>query len=323
MSALHESTFIRKVAVQTLDYDERVEYTVLYFTNDWRELTTLLAGPRAFYRNLQSEFPYAEGTDAKAQLPWRFSDGPVTAVIRNSLNRPEAGAKVFSIATDEPFEAFVDMTPGEQIMGAPESVHKGAFLAEFAIDTRTLLITYCPPRIPPEEPTYRGVYSRVNLALGSTATQPERNANRDMTRDYGSLHFDITQDVLARAQFVVSFIEDPHGVCNVLMEGARSAQRPLTVGNQTFASPGDRVAIAKPKPMMMKSGEKVEFMIHKEPSRRGTVILEGLDNNVSPSAGLKDLAAVPIGPPCTESIVYRNGNTYVIDTMIIKDYVRR
>lgn len=316
---------VRKLAIQTLDYDERIEYTLLYFTNDWSELIGLLTEPRAFYKRLFEEFGYDDSTDRHARLPWVFANGPITAVIRNSLNRPEATAKMFSIASNEPFENFsidqtlIDDSSLESMLidAAPEQVHKGAFLAEFALDTRTLLITYCPPRVKPQSSTYKGVYSRVNIALSSTrAGTPD-----DLTRDYGSLHFDITQDATARAEFAVAFLENPKGVCESLIERARSTERRITVGNQRFSDPGIGVRVARPDELGDEEAHRIKFMVHPQPSKRGALILEGLDNNTL-AQGMKD-GGPTIGPPCTESIIYRSGSNYLIDTMIVKDYALR
>lgn len=309
---------IRRLAIQTLDYVERKEYTLLYFSNDWNELVELLRRPRKFYSDLQLSFPYDADTEDDAKLSWEFAPGPITAVIRNSLNRPEATAKVFSFASSEKsFESFFADVDGPTLNDAPPEVHDGAFLAEFALSTRTILITYCPPR--QERATknrYKGELSRVNLALGSMPLSVASEAGENVIRDYGSLHFDVQQDELERAKFAVAYLEDPVGICDRLTDS--DDQIPIAMSTQTFAEPGQAVRIAIPDSQRVPNTPKISFRVNPTPSKRGTLIMEGLDHRQSSMDQIQ-----PLGPPCTSSIVYRDGDVFTIDTMIIKAYAPR
>jgi hypothetical protein len=202
-----------------LDYENnRFEMSVLYVTENWEELEGILYAPSSFFdmnaldwtqsgilpngHKLEEPFPWTLLRPAEAIIQWIGDSGANLHTFAPIL----AEKMVPIVEGEDPATRAERVEEFRALLGAPrelavqlqEEYPTGLIIAQFAIDTRTLLIIYSPPKETPAQ-KYRGSFTNATLCK----IMPNTPSEFGMT---STVHFDIGPSVLGRAQFACDYI---------------------------------------------------------------------------------------------------------------------
>lgn len=241
---------LRAATVLPLDYDSREEHLVVYFSTGWEELVEILTDPVQAFERRQRLWSF----DSLDALPWSL-EPPIVARLKNGYGDPR-GLGLFSAASTTFLGADMAAAP------TPAIFPDGAFIAEFAVQTRTLTIYFFPPAPgldhargrfgtgtapPAPRPRFGGALTTITVgALGS---------------DLQSIHFDIQESKNAkqrsisartRAEFCVDLMENPFSLIDQL-----NAHKVISYSGQLMAQ--GTTIVTKPQP---DSSARRDFGIH-------------------------------------------------------------
>lgn len=207
-----------QASIVTLDYSMpeglRKEHSILYFNPNWDELEDFLADPLGMLKLYEGLFP-------NSKVAWTLN-GPVTARIEPITTFGLGpGARVSEMSKEQRFEALANLSPEggaamEQVIQDPV-LKKGAFLLEFAPNTRSILIAYMPPSEKVHE---------IDLLRGMANDSPPQGRFQGgitmstlcfvKETQTATVHFDIGRSPRYRAQFIVDHLENPILTCQRL-----------------------------------------------------------------------------------------------------------
>lgn len=240
---------LRAATVLPLDYDSREEHLVVYFSTGWEELVEILTDPVQALEKRQRLWSF----DSLDALPWSL-EPPIVARLKYGYGDPR-GSGLFG---------FVSSTfPGAEMAAAPPTGYPdGAFVAEFAVRTRTLTIYFLPPAPGLD-------HARGRFGTGTAPPAPRPRFGGALTtitvgalgRDLQSVHFDIQESKNAkhrsisaktRAEFCVDLMENPFSLIDQL-----NTHKVISYSGQ-FMAQGTTI-VTKPQP---DSSARRNFSIH-------------------------------------------------------------
>jgi len=205
---------IRAATVLPLDYDSREEHLVVYFSSDWEELVEILTDPIQAFERRQRLWSF----DSLDALAWSL-EAPIVARLKNGYGDPR-GIRLF-LAASTTFLGVETAAPP-----TPAVFVDGAFIAEFAVRTRTLTIYFFPP-------TAGLDHARGRFGSGTAPPAPRPRFGGALTTvtvgelepGLQSVHFDIQESKNAkqrsitsktRAEFCVDMMENPFSLIDQL-----------------------------------------------------------------------------------------------------------
>ena len=195
-----------KAAAVALHYDKnRTEHSIIYFSTNWSELEGevdppkkrgLLFDPLNFFREKRTAF----GPGVPRRVPFRFAGPDISILLEPMLQNPTEALRALQAYGHTPdFETY------SKFSGALSTAFgkTGAFLAEFALDTRMLCIRYYCPRKATIRPVDGITPYTLAMVEGSKV---------------GHLHFDLKKrnDF---AKLAVNYIEDRQTLVDLLKVG--------------------------------------------------------------------------------------------------------
>lgn len=221
----------RSASLVPLDFDgKRRELSCIYLSDEWSDLLEILADPCAFFAAKQVSWPQdlSQVADPKPlNFEWTLLRG-CTVILEwigssiVSLQRLNAIAASFPeehefAKCQVSIDAFYDQTPvayGNSEDGGPSKTPleasieaawpNGVILAEFALETRTLIIRYHAIQTTAGLKRFKGELTNSSLIkVNNTATAGAT------VMVAASAHFDIGNDRLERARYVVDYLESP------------------------------------------------------------------------------------------------------------------
>lgn len=301
-----------KAAIVPLNFGGRTEHNVILFASNLNQLVTLLNDPVKYVRDIQGDFPFHSSVDRLHRLPWSLRP-PVTAFLRpgyppkvkttegsGGLTFGDSGilqrtAKAFSFAnmnTELTMEELLDIFMADH--------PNGAFYAEFALNTRTIFITYfqpIPSKPTTDPPRYRQRRTPITINRISDSILP--------VGPQSLVHFDLDRSPdfvlpLDRAEFVVSYIENLGFLGDMMVSqddfgSATTQMAPRTTGITVTPVTGS----ARPTFKSKVTDETIPYP---------TIVVESLSDGDGPIA------------PCTVVPVVYEGGTYIYYDMLIKSY---
>lgn len=215
---------LQHATIVPLEFEDRPEYSVVFLSFDWEDLGPLLANPIAYLSAngvaWGQKFP-----NGMPRINWELFS-PVTVVLEWIGNNVDGFLKSFDLATLKfggslPKAARKAMAGGSKgitldvnfleslkgtfklqqlSLGLLEAAFPdGVLWAEFAVTTHTLTIYYHPKK--------RGA-TRFDGVLPLAATMVTLTPRNALGTQRASFHFDIGQDEVERAAFIVDYIED-------------------------------------------------------------------------------------------------------------------
>lgn len=203
-----------KAAIIPLQYDNRVEDSVVYLSHTWSELEKLLLDPVHFFAGRELLYNQ-ELSDYRF---WKLASPASVALVPVHDNywaglEMLAAERVFREDDEKLFSAESVTSQLQQDFSG------GGFLAQFAIGTRMLTIRYfCPPS---STRRFKGQLEPPTLAMVANSS-------------LGSAHFDIGASEVDRAAFVMDYIEDRRWLATQLQNDPR-----LTYKTADMKEPGD------------------------------------------------------------------------------------
>lgn len=325
----------QKAAVLTLDYgDGNMEFSVLYYSDVWEELIKILDDPKGFFKEVCGEYTI----DIPTNLPvgtggrvadWNFGEGAVTAIFINSKRNKNSLEKLATLGAGSEGDTGVMLSA---FMPAPaatfeslEEATKGTFMAEYAIGTKTLTITYNPGS--PKDGRYRAEQlSSIVLAF------PDISVNDE---EYCSFHADLEPGAASRTAFAMAYLESPESVAKMFTDRSKSpsGRAPTAEGGPTsalslgaktplMARPVD-LAAGKPKMtigqlqnLSVEDAKKHSFAFQDLDNRNNLLIIEGLGENSDSTFGCVHCS---LNANHTGDHVF--GGEHVLGSMTIKNYL--
>lgn len=191
-----------KAAIIPLQYDNRVEDSIVYLSHTWSELEKLLIDPVHFFAGHELLYNQMPG-DYRL---WKLV-APVSVALIPAHDNYTAGLQMLAAQHEFKPEKDGNLLSADWVGSQlKEEFSDGGFLAQFAIGTRMLTIRYfCPPT---SSRRFNGQLEPPTLALASGTS-------------HGSAHFDIGASEFDRAAFVVDYIEDRTWLATQLQNDAR------------------------------------------------------------------------------------------------------
>lgn len=280
----------------------RKEFNIIGFSNNLDQLVNVLEDPVSFFRTVQAQFGYDASVSKSQQFPWSLRP-PVTAILRPGY--PKVGATAedssnlrFAKAVNFAGYSLEGRTLG-QLLATFQADHKfGAFFAEFALNTRTLFITYFEPRLDldddPIPHRYQGGITPVTKSEIADPISP--------VGPQAYLHFDLMKagDIvtpLDRANYIVSYIEDRDFLRKTLEKESN-----ITTSSSMMTLPGG--ATFKPSPSSVGLAPPYKSRTTLLP----TITVEGLSDGTGPIE------------PCTLAPVMVAGATLEYGDILVKSY---
>lgn len=240
---------LKRAGVVLLDYSTaanfRQENSVIYVSNDWEELETLLSNSKLFLESQRIAFRDKFGTPVPTPPRWTLKE-PHTIVIVPLLGEASQAVRTISIVRPDlrdnlqkalhevrrevNYNWLYDKLDGflDEAFGGP------GFIVEYAIDTGVVWIRYHRPKTKPKV-RYAGKLTPAtigNILVDNVGAAPSRTGA-------ASLHFDIGMRSDERAKFAVDYIEQPNFL-------APTFSTDLSVGDCVTASPGPNLERSQP-----------------------------------------------------------------------------
>lgn len=184
-----------KTTIVTLDYVSRKEYSIVYVSEVWDQLHDLLRDPADFFHDVSNKYSYDTSRVGRwaPREPFTLILEPLEAKVDKARQALLAKQEA---ATHAPVvNQLIELWRGGKLQEYLQSEFKnGVFMAEFTIETGLILVRYLPPPKLPSQ-RYFGQILPPTIALESGTL-------------CGSIHFDIGDSDLTRADFVMDYIED-------------------------------------------------------------------------------------------------------------------
>jgi hypothetical protein len=205
-------------SIVPLNYGEHLEHSVTVVDTNWTDVIDLIAAPQTWLT--RSSGLFGALPPEVADVGWRLRT-PATAVIRPLTLRPELAPLLGGLlGFGEPYalgSGSVDEWTENLLKNwSQPPLDAGLFIAEFALDTSMLFITYMPP-VAPTGPHYRGTFTdptaaflnlAANQALASVHCDLEDRSGTTLTTRKG------------RAQFTVDLLESRLPFVNFLNQSS-------------------------------------------------------------------------------------------------------
>lgn len=283
-----------KAAVVPLNFGGgRVEYNVLAFGSDLDQLTLLLTNPSKYFRD--TEYKYKTGVPAPQAKSWTLNP-PVTAILRSGYPAKTSLIKAFQFAGFDLTQSFEDLLTNFQSQYAA-----GAFLAEFAVETRTVFIVYFEPISPVQ--TARYLLDRTPVTINTVVSGPLGNQ--------AYAHFDLHNGAtkitpVDRANFIVSYIENPDFIKSILDKRNTdfgSAVPPMVDHGQEIEPAPVAFPVGKPSFQSKVSRRTMGVSV-----AYPTITVESLMDGTGPVE------------PCTVAPLVLEGGTYEYHDILVKSY---
>lgn len=210
---------LQRAGVVLLDYSTapnfRQENSVIYISNDWDELVTLLTDSKLFLESLRITFRDKAGTSLATPTRWTIKE-PHTIVLAPLLDEPSQTVRTISIVRPDLRDRLEEAMKAEHgafnyaelyetldnflddIFGGP------GFIVEYAIDTAVAWIRY---RRPKQKSPVRHTGTLTPATIGNILADIGTSAHS--RTGAACLHFDIGMLPEERAKFAVDYIEDP------------------------------------------------------------------------------------------------------------------
>lgn len=283
-----------------LNYDTHFEFSIFIFDPEWSNLIGLLTDPQDTLStwglgapgSRWGQIPLPENlrkglvTSAGA-VPWQLNN-PASAVIRPILDRTDLAPVITGLAGSVSVgDEVVTFLPGTvsrdywqtYVESMWEQVfQEGFYVAEFAVDTAMLFITYLPPLKPHQ--FYVKSYSTVTVAT----LQGTDNPTGMLANQLGTLHCDLadasgnTEDLTTydRACFAVDTISYRAPFLAVLNG------QPDIYLNYRLAPEGNMISLTPPAPANPPATNMISFqtvpVYPNHPHDFPTLTMEGLTN---------------------------------------------
>lgn len=184
-----------KTTIVTLDYVSRKEYSIVYVSEVWDQLHDLLRDPADFFHDISNKYIY----DASRVGRWA-PRVPFTLILEPLDAKVDKARQVLLAMRDNKDKnvavgGLIELWRGGRLHEfLADEFPDGVILAEFTVETGIVLVRYLPPKNLPAQ-RYFGQILPPTIALESGTL-------------HGSIHFDIGDSDLTRADFVMDYIED-------------------------------------------------------------------------------------------------------------------
>jgi|GEM_PF-4077988 len=228
-----------RASLVPLDFgDGRQELSLVFISYEWHDLVSIIRDPVKFFAASGSswnqitpggEDPYEWDLLSDCTLVLEWIGGSSSSIYRSLAMAPGAGE---------------DSTPTPADLKDPETLKKvldkhyptGVIHAEFALNTRILYIKYHPCPTDGLRPRrFSGKYTSSTLV---------KHVPADPAGYVGaSVHFDIGQNLVQRARFVVDYLEDWIGVVNEAISAQGTTFR---TGEANHVEKGGTIEIKAP-----------------------------------------------------------------------------
>jgi hypothetical protein len=294
-----------KAAMVPLDYQNRTEHSVIYYSGNWGDLVDLLEVPYEYLRTQQHLWP-----QTPMCFNWKFNR-PITAVLNSAYKSEYAMAlmaKARGLALDggspkktgaaQAVDTKSISTKLTKLLKQHEFAGEGHFIVEFAINTATMFVHVTPPPDSPE-PNHDNHMTDPTLAtMTSDVGIPE-------LKSMGHLHLDlrmpdpmsprkfIPADARLRAQWAVDCLQS-RKFLEKFLNANKNVHKPPVV----LQEPSTIQHITTYAPV---SGLK--FEVPDDP----LIVIEGLSSDT--------LCCV-----CTDSTTLEGDGTVLVTDTIIKNY---
>jgi hypothetical protein len=324
---------MRLATVIPLDYQDRVENSIIYCTNDWSELEKLLTSPDKWLYHVQQDFEQ----DAENHVDWDLLSPPIVLLepLRNNFhafatvsNIVNEGLERGGFSVNEmPVAAANEATLEDDSKRWHDEIRKGffqkgGFLCEFAAGTRVLNVRYVEPK--------REAVTGEALEAKTTRLASERRFKGHVTPatisrvsdTVGALHVDMkppkcTASSLraTRAHLVMDFIEDRERIIDLTQQAVTlSKTKMATVFTPTDPKPArlpDKANFIEMLPLSEKGAQPVPLadgdVLHASPNFHPTILLE------YPEDG-------PLGCVCCQTSLVRLNRKWFIGGLELKLY---
>jgi hypothetical protein len=296
-----------------LDFgDSRKELSLVYASTSWDELAILLSNPIEFYADCQHGWKQeSEGEEVDA--PWilfnpvsvflKWAGDSIEHTLLRLGKKPSEELQRHSLG----HKSYQELTKAERTKILDAAFAEGVFISEFALETHTLSIRYHAPA---------GSKRAAALFTGeyTSSTLVKQTQNDGFKQSVATIHFDIGQDPVQRALFVVDYLENCITVLN------RATHAP----GQAFRS-GDADLVPKGGTIHIKPPEVSEVPQFKELPLTPFVIIETA-LSIPPSETVKNDDDDPTCQICVEvngvlTQPTTGGTTYEPDMTIVKCYI--
>lgn len=197
-----------------LNYQSHLEFSIFVFDPVWENLVDLLSNPQTVLKGWSSarwnQAAVPPGIRSSMlvsnKIPWNLNT-PAVAVIRPLTLRPDLAPLISGLKNQADYDEGYHYT--EQVQSGDQSIEdwqkyiqgvwtdpadlffrQGFYIAEFAVDTAALMITYLPPATPTS--FYQKGFSPVTVAtLGVNIGTPANPLNA-VSGFLTSVHVDLT-----------------------------------------------------------------------------------------------------------------------------------
>lgn len=266
-----------------LDYENnRFEMSVLYVTEDWEELEDLLYAPSSFFdinsrdwtqsgilpngKPLEEPFDWTLVRPASVVLQWIGDSGANLHTFA-----PILAEKLVPMGEGEDEEArAARVAEFRALLTDPKAMANrvmaeyptGLIIAQFAIDTKTLLVMYSPPEKAPAT-KFDGQFTNATLCKILPNLAPEFG----MT---ATVHFDIGRSVLGRAQFACDYIT--HWIETLQKATKITDEKHLSLHNAKLVPRGGDIVVLP----ISRAIKDLEFELSPYGPQYPTVYMEGM-----------------------------------------------
>ena len=272
----------RMATLLPLEYGERLETCVSYFSTNWEELVDILDMPHEVLLMLGRGWPVENAPPAAKDTSWTLK-GSITAVIEPAWKSVHAAVRIAShLAAANGETAAAPQSPVSQVdlNASPTDLashfktsflesaaaESGCFLVEFALRTSFLNIYYVPPT-----PSAEGTQARFTSGISDVTLSHivvDTPAGEQVVS--ATLHFDLGTEcpppppMLSRdrANLIVDTLVSRSGLLEML-------DKPIKIGDGKMTPRGETIYYPE-----IKITEKLPFKVRENSYPR--VVAEGL-----------------------------------------------
>jgi hypothetical protein len=303
----------RTATLLPLEYGERLETCVSYFSTNWEELVDILDMPQEALLLLGRGWPVMDAPPAAKDMNWTLK-GPITAVIEPAWKTVHAAVRVAShlaavggetTAASQSSLSQVDLSASPTELAGhfkasfleTAAAENGCFLVEFALRTSFLNIYYVPPA-----PVTEGAQARFTSGISDVTLShivADTPAGEQVVS--ATLHFDLGTEcpppppMLSRdrANLIVDTLVSRSGLLELL-------DKPIKIGDGKMTPRGETIYYPE-----IKITEKLPFKVR---------------DNSYPRVVAEGLGASPDCCVCTITQVEIQDSDYILGDMYYKLY---
>jgi len=156
-----------QATIITLDYGpDHLEFSVVIHQPDWETLVPLLEDPKSYLETLGKSWP--QGGIEPPAITWTVRT-PCVAIIEPLIARPDLSAALYQAYGTEEFKGHRPDRDAWQDtlmkLWQKQPYRDGMYVAEFALSTGTITISYLPPFDGPTSLRYTGGFTTSNISL--------------------------------------------------------------------------------------------------------------------------------------------------------------